>query len=78
MKVQNGQSASALVIGQRPNFTVAYCSASADCEKCSFGHCLVVGLQTACIGNFSAIPCHYVPNFVGSLQNFGKFDNDMI
>ena len=29
--------ASASVIGQRPNFTKAYCSASADCEKCSFG-----------------------------------------
>ena len=31
---------SASVIGQRPNFTIADCSASADCEKCSFGHCL--------------------------------------
>ena len=37
---KNEQSASASVIGQRPNFTITYCSASADCEKCSFGHCL--------------------------------------
>jgi hypothetical protein len=34
------QSASASVIGQRPNFTTANYSASADCENCSFGHCL--------------------------------------
>ena len=32
--------ASTSVIGRRPNFSIAYCSASADCEKCSFGHCL--------------------------------------
>ena len=38
---KNEQSASASVIGQRPNFTITYCSASADCEKCSFGHCLL-------------------------------------
>ena len=42
MKVQNDQSASASIIRQRPNFAIAYCSASADCEKCSFGHCLIV------------------------------------
>ena len=35
------QLASASVFGQRPNFTIANCSASADCEKCSFGHCLL-------------------------------------
>ena len=35
------QSASASVIGQRPNFTIADYSASADCENCSFGHCLI-------------------------------------
>ena len=34
--------ASASVIGQRPNFTIADYSASADCENCSFGHCLVL------------------------------------
>ena len=34
------QSASALVIDQRPNFTIANYSASADCENCSFCHCL--------------------------------------
>ena len=37
-ELKNEQSAS--VIGQRPNFIIAYYSASADCEKCSFGHCL--------------------------------------
>ena len=37
--MKNEQSAS--VIGQRPNFTIADYSASADCENCSFGHCLV-------------------------------------
>ena len=31
---------SALVIGQRPNLTIANYSASADCKTCSFGHCL--------------------------------------
>jgi hypothetical protein len=41
MKVQNGQSPSALVNNQRPNFTIAFCSASANFEKCSFGHFLV-------------------------------------
>ena len=34
------QSASASVIGQKPNFITADYSASADCENCSFGHCL--------------------------------------
>ena len=34
------QLALALVIGLRPNFTIADCSASADCIVCSFGHCL--------------------------------------
>ena len=36
---QNQQSAS--VISQRPNFTIADCSASADCENCSLGYSLV-------------------------------------
>ena len=35
------QWASALVISQRLNFTIANCSASVDCENGSFGHCLV-------------------------------------
>ena len=43
LKIQ--QSASASVIGLRPNFTIADCSASADCENCSFGHCLAVSYQ---------------------------------
>ena len=34
------QSASASVIGQRPNFTIADYPSSADCKNCSFGHCL--------------------------------------
>ena len=33
----------ALVLGQRPNFTIADYSASADCKNCSFGHSLIVG-----------------------------------
>ena len=40
------QSASASVIGQRPNFTIADYSAWADCENCSFGHCLVNSIST--------------------------------
>ena len=47
---KNQHAASASVIGQRPNFTVAYCSASADCEKCSFGHCLKVSVIIINIG----------------------------
>jgi len=46
IRKKNQQSASASVIGQRPNFTIAYCSASADCEKCSFGHCLNWPIQS--------------------------------
>ena len=34
-----------LVIGQRPNFTVVNCSAWADCENCSFDHCLMQYLK---------------------------------
>ena len=34
------QLASASVIGQRPNYIIANYSASADCENCSFCHCL--------------------------------------
>ena len=37
IRKKNQHSASASVIGQRPNFTIAYCSASANCEKFSFG-----------------------------------------
>ena len=33
--------ASASVIGQRPNFTITDYSALADCENCSFSHCLL-------------------------------------
>ena len=29
-----------MVIGPKPNFTIADYSVSADCENCSFGHCL--------------------------------------
>ena len=38
---KNEQSASASVISQRPNFTITYCSALADCEKYSCGHSLL-------------------------------------
>ena len=41
IRKKNQHSASASVFGQRPNFTIAYCSALANCEKCSFGHCLI-------------------------------------
>ena len=34
------QWSSASVIDQRSNFTIVNCSASADYENCSFGHCL--------------------------------------
>ena len=40
IRKKNQQSALASVISQRPNFTIANYSASADCENCSFGHCL--------------------------------------
>ena len=42
IRKKNQHSASASVIGQRPNFTIAYCSALADCEKCCFSHSLLL------------------------------------
>ena len=41
LEKKNQQSTLALVIGQRSNFTIAYCSALTDCEKCSFGYSLI-------------------------------------
>ena len=38
---KNQQLASASVIGQRPNSTIANYSALSDCENSSFGHCLL-------------------------------------
>ena len=56
---------SASVIGQRPNFTIADYSASADCENCSFGHCLI-GRMTSNSKASSLLPFFHTQRFLNS------------
>ena len=54
---------SASEIGQRQDFTIAACSASADSENCSFGHCLssIRVIRSPCFSNAFEIDLQLKP-----------------